>query len=73
MVTDFDAERAMTGGGWDHRYARVMDVQVQGDVAAALVDAKGDGVDLNVNVYVRRPNGEWGELASGNGSIGIPG
>jgi hypothetical protein len=73
VVTDFDAEVAMTVGGWDQRYARVLDVQVQGDVAAALVDANGDGADLNVDVYVRPPNGEWAEVASGNGSIGIPG
>jgi len=63
----------MTAGDWDSRYARVLDVQVQGDVAAALVDANGDGADLNVDIHVRQPDGEWGEVASGNGSIGIPG
>jgi hypothetical protein len=72
-VTDFDAETAMTVGGWNPRYARVLDVQVQGDVAAALVDANGDGADLNVDIYVRQSDGEWGEVASGNGSIGIAG
>jgi hypothetical protein len=73
IVTDFVAETAMTVGGWNPRYARVLDVQVQGDVAAALVDANGDGADLNVDIHVRQPDGEWGEVASGNGSIGIPG
>lgn len=73
VVTDFDAEMAMTVGGWDPRYARVLDVQVQGDVASALVDANGDGADLNVDIYLRQPDGEWAEVASGNGSIGIPG
>jgi hypothetical protein len=51
----------------------VLDVQVQGEVAAALVDAKRDGADLNVDIHVRQPDGEWGEIASGNGSVGIPG
>lgn len=73
VVTDFDSETAVRVGGWDHRYARVLDVQVQGNVAAALVDANGDGADLSVDVYVRQPDGDWGEVASGNGSIGIPG
>ncbi len=73
MVTDFDAATAMTVGGWDHRYARVLDVQVQGDVAAALIDANWDGADLDVDVYVRQPDGSWAEAASGNGSISILG
>ena len=73
IVTDFDAETAMTAGDWDSRHARVLDVQVQGEVAAALVDANGDGADLNVDIHVRQPDGEWREVASGNGSIGIPG
>ena len=73
LVDDFDAETAMTVGDWDPRYAQVLEVQVQGDVAAALVDANGDGADLNVDVYVRQPDGEWAEVASGDGSIGIPG
>ena len=72
-MTDFDAETAMTVGRWDPRYARVLDVQVDGDVAAALVDANGDGADINIDIYVRSPDGEWNEVASGNGDLGIPG
>lgn len=72
-MTDFDADAAINIGGWDPRYARVLDLQVDGDVAAALVDANGDGADLNVDIYVRSPDGDWGEVASGNGDMGIPG
>ncbi len=68
-MTKFDAQTAIDVGGWDPRYARVIDVQVDGDVAAALVDANGDGADLNVDVYLRRGDGEWTEVASGNGSV----
>ena len=50
-VTEFDAETALAVGGWDARFARVIDVQVDGDAAAALVDANGDGQDLNIGVY----------------------
>ena len=61
-VTDSDAEKALAVGGWDPRHARVLEVQVQGDVAAALVDANGDGADLNVDMHVRQADGEWGRL-----------
>lgn len=71
-MSELDADAAIEVGGWDPRYARVIDVQVDGDVAAALVDPNGDGADLNVSVYVHA-GGEWVEAASGNGSIGIPG
>ncbi len=63
----------MALGGWDRRYARVLDVGVQGDVAAALVDVQGDGRELNVDVYTRQLDGGWECFASGNGSMGIPG
>ncbi|MDP9820645.1 hypothetical protein J2S59_000454 [Nocardioides massiliensis] len=69
FMTDFDARTAIEIGGWDPRYARVIDLQVDGDTAAALVDANGDGADLNVDVYFRGRDGQWAEVASGNGSI----
>jgi hypothetical protein len=47
----------------------VVDVQVDGDAAAALVDANGDGADLNVDVYLRGGDRQWAEVVSGNGSI----
>ncbi len=72
-MTDFDAATAITVGGWDPRYARVIDVQVDGDAAAALVDANGDGADVNVEINLRGSDGHWADVAGGNGSIGIPG
>jgi hypothetical protein len=51
-----------------------IDVQVHGDVAASLLDANGDGADLNVEVYLRHPDGHWAAVGSGNGtSMGIAG
>jgi hypothetical protein len=44
-MPDLDAEAAIALGGWDPRYARLGDVQVDGDAAAALADANGDGAD----------------------------
>lgn len=70
---DFDAETALTVGDWDPRYARVLDVQVDGDVAAALVDANGDGADVSVGLYTRQPTGDWGCVISGGDGARIPG
>lgn len=71
-VATFDAEAAIIAGGWHPVYARVIDLQTDGDVAAALVDANGDGTDLNVGIYALEA-GQWAEVASGNGSISAPG
>lgn len=70
-MSDFDATVAIDVGGWDPRYARVIDLQVDGDIAAALIDPNGDGADLNVSIYVNT-DGQWREAASGNGSLEIP-
>jgi hypothetical protein len=70
-VTRFDAETAIALGGWDPRYARVLDVQVNGDAAAALVDTNGDGADVNVDIYLLGSDGKWMAVASGNGSIDV--
>ncbi|GAA4091199.1 hypothetical protein ACFFOS_25555 [Nocardioides kongjuensis] len=72
-MSEFDAEAAIVWGGWDARYARVLDVQVEGDVAAALIDSNGDGADVNVDLYFRDSDGRWIPGASGNGSISMPG
>lgn len=71
-MSDFDAEAAIRLGGWDSRWARVLDVQVNDNAAAALVDTNGDGEDINVDLYVRAPDGSWQEVASGNGSVATP-
>ena len=63
------AETAIRLGGWDSRYAQVLDMQVKETAAAALVDTNGDGTDVNVDLYVRGPDGSWQGVASGNGSI----
>jgi hypothetical protein len=72
-VHRFDAAIAIAAGGWDPPYARVLDIQVDGDIAAALIDSNGDGADVNVDLYLRDIDGAWASVASGNGSIGIPG
>lgn len=71
-MSHFDADAAIAVGGWDPRYARVIDLQVDGDLAAALIDPNGDGADLNVSIYAHG-DGEWSEVGSGNGALSIPG
>jgi hypothetical protein len=72
-MTSFDGETAIALGGWDDRYARVIELQVDGDAAAALIDANGDGAALNVELYLRDSDGHWAEVATGNGSLEISG
>ena len=67
-MTDFAPETASVLGGWDQRYVRVIDVKVDGDAAAALIDPNGDGADLNVDLYRLDSNGDWVGIASSNGS-----
>jgi len=71
-MAKFDAAAAIEVGGWDPRYARVIDLQVDGEIAAALIDPNGDGADLNASIYVHG-DGEWREAGSGNGALSIPG
>ncbi len=73
LMTDVDAETAMTVGGWDPRYARVVDVQVNGDVAAALVDANGDGADLTIDLESGRPTagGTRSRVAAGTRELPV--
>lgn len=71
-MDDLDPSTALEQGGWDPRYAVVLDVATVGDHAAALVDTNGDGADVNVDVYRRAADGGWEEVASGNGSHLLP-
>lgn len=71
-MNHFDADAAIDVGGWDRRHARVVDLQVDGDIAAALIDPNGDGADLNVSIYTCT-DGVWSEAGSGNGELSIPG
>jgi Tol biopolymer transport system component len=66
-----DAQTVIVVGGWHPEYARVLDVQTDGRWAAALVDPNSDGADLNVELYLRDPDGHWSVAASGNGSLSM--
>jgi hypothetical protein len=72
-VTGLNAADVLRIGGWHPRYARVLDIVVDGDIAAALVDTNGDGADLNLDIYLLDDDGGWREVMSGNGSMWIPG
>lgn len=50
----------------------MLDLQVDRDIAAALIDPNGDGADLNVSIYTCT-DGVWNEAGSGNGELSIPG
>lgn len=45
-------------------YARVPAITARDDVAAVLVDSNGDGVDVDLDQYVREPEGTRAECLS---------
>lgn len=44
---DLDEVTVIDVGGWDVRFAVVRAVRSLGDGAAAVIDANGDGADIN--------------------------
>jgi hypothetical protein len=69
-VTDLDAPTVLRAGGWDPRFAVVRAVATLGDHAAAVIDANRDGADINIEHYLRGPDGGWTELSSSGGPGG---
>lgn len=67
-MDDLDAETVLEVGGWDTRFAVVRAVRTLGDAAAAVVDANGDGADINLE-HFRRSDGRW-TLSSSSGGAG---
>ena len=41
-------------------------VQTAGDIAAALIDTNGDGASIDLDLYIRRPDGSWQGTISGS-------
>lgn len=64
---DLDERTVIDAGGWDGRYAVVRAVATLGDRAAAVIDANGDGADINLEFYERAGDG-WQECSSGGGA-----
>lgn len=68
-MSDLDAQTAIDTGGWDPRFARVLDLRTEGDWSAALVDTNGDRAELSVDLYQRGPGGRWALVSSGSGTL----
>lgn len=71
FMQDFDLDGVLSAGGWDPRYAVTLAAASSGDVAAALVDTNGDGVDVDLDIYERDPDGSW--QAGSSGRVGESG
>jgi hypothetical protein len=67
-MSDLDERTVIEGGGWDGRFAVVRAVKTLGDRAAAVIDANGDGADINLE-YFKRVDGQW-QLGSSGGGAG---
>jgi len=65
-VSDLDEGTVIDVGGWDGRFVVVRAVRMLGDRAAAVVDANGDGADINLEHFAR-VDGEWQLCASQGG------
>ncbi|WP_134740236.1 hypothetical protein [Nocardioides sp. 503] len=65
-MSDLDERTVIVAGGWDARYAVVRAVGTLGDHGAAVIDANGDGADINLE-HFRRVDGEWRATSSGGG------
>lgn len=65
-MSDLDEGTVIEVGGWDERFAVVRAVSTLGDRAAALVDANGDGADMNLE-HFRRADEAWELCSSGGG------
>lgn len=57
-MSDLDEAIVIDVGGWDDRFAVVRAVRTLGDRAAAVVDANGDGADINCE-HFQRADGVW--------------
>ena len=67
-MSDLDDATVIDVGGWDDRFAVVRAVHTLGDRAAAVVDANGDGADINCD-HFRRTDGVW-QLCYSSGGAG---
>ncbi|SDD18301.1 hypothetical protein [Nocardioides lianchengensis] len=67
-MSDLDERTVIDTGGWDGRYAVVRAVGTLGDQAAAVVDANGDGADINLEFFCR--TGDNWELCVSSGGAG---
>lgn len=71
-VDTLDAGAALRLGGWDSRHARVLFVVTRDNVGIALIDANGDGADLNLDDFECSATGVWeaGAASSSSGTEG---
>jgi len=67
-VEKMTKDYAIRAGGWDARYAVVRAFVVRDDFAAALIDPNGDGGSIDLDEYVRGPDGRWVAGNSGGGA-----
>jgi len=72
-ATSLTEDRIITGGGWNATYARVVAIAVDDDVAFALIDGNGDGVELEMEYWFKGGSGWSAGQSSGYGSLqGLP-
>ena len=66
-MNPLDGQTVIAAGGWDSRFAVVRAVCTLDDHAAAVIDANGDGADINLE-HFRWVDGRWDLCASSGGA-----
>ena len=67
-MRSLDEPTVLNTGGWDIRFAVVRAVKTVGDRGVAVIDANGDGADINLEHFAWL-DGEW-QLQSSSGGAG---
>lgn len=71
-MEEITEDYAIRAGGWDARYAVVRALVADDEIAAVLIDPNGDGGSIDLDEYVREPDGAWvaGNSAGSAGESG---
>jgi hypothetical protein len=64
VAADLSPAELLRAGGWHLKYARLLRVERDGDVALALVDGNGNGAEIEVEAWHRGVDG-WSCGVSG--------
>jgi hypothetical protein len=69
-IGELSPPEIIRAGGWHAKYARVLLIEHDGDLALVLVDGNGDGAELELEYWQRDADGLWrGGSSSGHGQL----
>jgi hypothetical protein len=69
VAADLSPSELLRAGGWHLKYARLLRVERDGDVALALVDGNGNGAEIEAEAWHRNAKGWTCGVSSGFGPL----